>query len=300
MKRKVVNVLYIITGCAICANALSQEAPASPAQHLHHEAAPPPSPPQDHPHHSQSMHSTASNESTHVPPAPPQHELGDMPYDEMAEMMQMDDAHPFGKVVIDQAEWREANSNSEFVWDGKAWLGGDINKLLVRTEGEHVDGNTEEARVEFFWDRVISRWWTLQAGAREDLGVGPSRTWVALGVEGSSPLWFDVEATLYAGEQGRTAARIKVEHDMLLTRRLVLQPELEANLYGKADHERQIGSGLSDVDVGLRLRYEIRREIAPYIGIAWRRLFGDTADFVHDAGEDDSELQFLAGLRVWF
>jgi copper resistance protein B len=147
---------------------------------------------------------------------------------------------------------------------------------------------------------VIGRWWNLQAGARQDFGTGPSRTWAALGVEGLSPFWLEVEATIYAGEQSRTAARIKVERDWLITQRWVLQPELEANLYGKSDPERQIGSGLSDIDVGLRLRYEIQREVAPYVGVSWRKAFGDTASFARSDGKDESNLQLVAGIRMWF
>jgi len=243
---------------------------------------------------------SATSQAQHVPPDPPQHEVGDMSYPEMVKMMEMDDRLRFGKVIVDQAEFRGTDAGDQLVWDAEAWYGGDINKALIRTEGERTGSETEEARVELFWDRVIGRWWTLQAGAREDLGRGPSRTWAAVGVAGRSPLWFEVEATLYAGEQGRTAARIKVERDWLLTQKLVLQPELEANLYGKSDRESGIGSGLSDIDAGLRLRYEIRREVAPYVGVAWRRSFGSTADFARAEGEDASDLQLLAGIRVWF
>jgi copper resistance protein B len=222
-----------------------------------------------------------------------------MSYGEMAKMMEMDDTARIATLLIDQGEWRTSDGESELVWDGKASWGGDVNKLLLKTEGERVGGQTQDARVDLLWDRVISRWWSFQAGARQDFGEGPSRTWAALGVEGKSPLWFDVEATLYAGEQGRTAARIKLEHDLLMTQRLILQPELEAHAYGKSDPERRIGSGLSDIDVGLRLRYEIKRELAPYVGIAWRKSFGRTADLVRADGEDESNLQLLAGIRVW-
>jgi copper resistance protein B len=235
----------------------------------------------------------------HVAPQPPQHSMADMSSAEMVQMMQMDDTATTGKALLDQLEWRHTDSGSAGVWEGEAWYGGDYDKLWLRTEGETVAGTTD-GRVEAFWDRLISRWWNLQSGARQDFGNGPGRTWAALGVSGLAPYWFDVEATVYAGEASRTAARVKVETDLLLTQRLIIQPEAEANLYGKPDPARQLGSGLSDLQVGLRLRYEIRRQFAPYAGVVWQRLFGGTANDALAAGTDPSQVQFVAGLRVWY
>jgi copper resistance protein B len=150
--------------------------------------------------------------------------------------------------------------------------------------------------MEALWNRIVTPWWSTQVGVRQDFGDAPSRTWLAFGVEGLAPQWFDVEAAIYLGEEGRTAFRADVSYDLLLTQRLVLQPEIEADVYGKDDRERGIGSGLSDIEAGLRLRYEVRRELAPYIGVHWVRRFGETADL---AG-DDSEVRFVAGVRAWF
>jgi copper resistance protein B len=150
------------------------------------------------------------------------------------------------------------------------------------------------------WDRIFSRWWSWQAGVRHDFGNGPSRNWLALGVQGLAPYWFDIEATAYVGDAGRTAARLQAEYELLFTQRLILQPEFELNAYGKDDPERQIGAGLSDLQLALRLRCEIRREFAPYVGIVWQRSLGKTADLVRAAGEDPSVLQMVAGVRFWF
>ena len=139
-----------------------------------------------------------------------------------------------------------------------------------------------------------------QAGAREDFASGPPRTWAAVGVQGLAPYWFNVEATFYVGDSGRTAARIKAEYDLLLTQRLIVQPEAEVNLYGKSDPARRIGSGVSDLDAGIRVRYEFRRELAPYVGVAWRRLFGGTADQARASGGGTSDVQLVAGVRAWF
>jgi copper resistance protein B len=184
-------------------------------------------------------------------------------------------------------------------WDGRAWYGNDYDKLMLKSEGQRLDGEYE-GDAELLWDRVVSRWWSLQVGVAHDFGEGPSRTWAAVGVQGLAPYWFEVEATLYVGEEGRTAANFSSEYEMFLTQRLVLQPKLELNLYGKDDVRNGIGSGLSDAELGLRLRYEIRREFAPYMGVLWSRLFGGTADLNRDRGGDDSEVQFVAGVRAWF
>jgi len=235
-----------------------------------------------------------------VPPDPPQQVMGDMSYKDMVSMMQMDDTHRFGKVMLDQLEWRDAQEGSVGAWDAEAWYGGDYNKLWIKTEGERLAGLTLNASSEFLFDRVIARWWDAQAGIRQDFGKGPARTWLALGVQGLAPYWLDLEATMYVGDEGRTAARAKADYDLLLTQRLILQPYAEANFYGKADPRRRMGSGLSDIELSLRLRYELRRELAPYAGVGWFKRFSDTAELARAAGEGTDELQIIAGLRAWF
>jgi copper resistance protein B len=261
-----------------------------------------------------------------------------MPYRGMADTMQMDDTTRFGKVMIDQLEWRDGDTGEgRGAWDVQGYYGGDYNKLWVKSEGnyvsrgDNVSGNTgggagagagavagtgtgtgtgtgsgvgsgagiRDANVEILWNRVISAWWNLQAGGRQDFGPGQSRTWAAVGVQGLAPQWFETEATVYASDEGRTSARLKAQYDLLLTQRLVLQPFAEANLYGRSDPEHQIGSGLSDLEVSVRLRYEIRREFAPYIGLVWLRRFGGAADLARSAGGEASDLELAAGLRVW-
>ena len=226
--------------------------------------------------------------------------MGHMSYATMAELMTMDDTAPLGKVLIDQLDWRAADGADVLAWDAQAWYGKDYDKLRLKTEGARAGGTTEHARVELLWDRIISRWWSTQLGARHDFGESPSRDWLAAGVQGLAPWFFEIEATAYFGDAGRTAARFKAEYELFFTQRLILQPELELNAYGKDDPANRIMSGLSDAQLALRLRYEIRREIAPYIGVAWVRRFGDTADLVRASGEDATDLQALAGIRVWF
>lgn len=232
----------------------------------------------------------------HIPPDPPHEVMGDMSYKDMVSMMQMDDTHLFGKVMLDQLEWRDAQEGAVGAWDAEGWYGGDYSKLWVKTEGERSGGNTRDASADVLFDHVIGRWWDAQLGLRQDFGRGPARTWLAMGIEGLAPYWIDAEATLYVGAQGRVAARLKADYDLLITQRLILQPYGEANLYSKSDPQRQVGDGLSDLELSLRLRYEIRRELAPYLGVAWLKRFGDAAT----AGEGSNELELVAGLRAWF
>jgi copper resistance protein B len=238
------------------------------------------------------------SERDHVPPDPPQTRVHEMAYHEMADMMGMDDRKRFGKVMLDRLEWRDGDPDA-YEWDAAAWYGGDFDKLWVETEGEHID-SSEDARVEMAWDHIVTPWWSTRLGLRWDVGDAPTRTWVAFGVAGLAPGFVELEATAYVSDGGRTALRLSTEYDLLLTQRLVLQPALEINAYGEDDPERFIGAGVSDLELGLRLRYEIRREFAPYLGVNWSKRFGDSAAFARAAGEDPDELALVAGLRAWF
>jgi copper resistance protein B len=226
--------------------------------------------------------------------------MGDMSYKDMVSTMQMDDTHRFGKVMLDQLEWRDAQGGDAAAWDAQAWYGGDYNKLWIKTEGERVAGVTHTASVDVLFDRVVARWWDAQAGIRQDFGRGPARTWLALGLQGLAPYWLNTEATFYVGEEGRAALRLKADYDLLLTQRLVLQPYGEVNAYSKSDAQRDLGSGLSDLELSLRLRYEVRREFAPYLGVGWFKRFGNTAELARAGGEGSDEVQLVAGLHVWF
>jgi copper resistance protein B len=214
--------------------------------------------------------------------------------------MDMADNASLGMLLIDQLEafhGRGANGQS---WEAEGWYGNDENKLWVRTEGERSRGKLEDGDLEAFWNHNIATYWSTQLGARQDLGEGPKRSWAAFGVQGLAPYWFEVEATGYVGASGRTAARLRADYEMLFTQRLILQPEAEINLYGKNDPQRRIGSGVSDVQFGLRLRYEIRRQFAPYIGVNWVRRIGTTADYARQDHQPILDRQIVAGVRLWF
>jgi len=215
-------------------------------------------------------------------------------------VMDMADNAPLGMLLIDQLEaFRDRDAKGQS-WEAEGWYGNDENKLWVRTEGERSRGTLEDGDLEAFWNHNIATYWSTQLGGRQDLGEGPNRSWAAFGVQGLAPYWFEVEATGYVGASGRTAARLRADYDMLFTQRVILQPEAEINLYGENDPQRRIGSGVSDVQFGLRLRYEIRRQFAPYIGVNWVRRIGTTADYARQDHQPILDRQIVAGVRIWF
>jgi copper resistance protein B len=205
-----------------------------------------------------------------------------------------------GMLLFDQLEAVDGRNGNGQSFQLSGWYGQDLNKLWLRSEGDVSHGKIEGGDVEAFWNHAIATYWGTMLGVRHDLGAGPNRNWLAYGVEGLASYWFKLEATGYVGESGRTAARLRANYEVLFTQRLILEPELEFNLYGKDDPARRIGSGLSDVSLGLRLRYEIRREFAPYIGINWVRRVGTTADYARADGQHVFDQQLVAGIRIWF
>jgi copper resistance protein B len=207
-------------------------------------------------------------------------------------------AHSFW--LVDRLEARDVAGDAGAAWRASAWVGGDINRLWLRSEGESVDGRVEHADLEVLGGRAISPWWDLLAGIRHDVGEGPSQTYAALGVSGVAPYKIDVEATAYLGTGGQSAARIEASYDTLLTNRWILQWQVEANLYGKSDPARGVGAGLSTFEAGLRLRYEVTRRFAPYVGLDWERAYGETADLRRADSHDASDLRVVAGIRMWF
>ncbi len=217
------------------------------------------------------------------------------------EMMKENGAQTLAFISFNLAEYQARQGRDGFRWDGEAWYGGDISRVTVKSEGEAVFGSgVEEAEVQLLYSRAVDPYFNLQAGLRQDVGKGPKRTYATIGFEGLAPYWFEVEGALFLSNKGDLLGRLEGYYDQRITQRLILQPRAELDFALQDVPESGIGSGLSTGEVGLRLRYEIVKEFAPYIGIEWSKKFGDTGRFARLAGDDPSVTNFVAGIRFWF
>ena len=207
----------------------------------------------------------------------------------------------FSQVMIDLAEVQIRDGKDSYVWAGESWFGGDLNRLTVKYEGEGVfRERVEAAEFQALYSRAIGPYFNLQAGVRHDIRPTPQRTYAVLGFEGLAPYWFEVEGAVYVSDKGDVLAGLEGYYDQRITQRLILQPRAEFNLSAQSVPEQRTGSGLTDAGLGLRLRYEIAREFAPYVGVSWERKFGRTADFARAAGEGTGGWGFVMGVRAWF
>jgi copper resistance protein B len=225
---------------------------------------------------------------------------GDMEHSRHA-MMAENGAQKIAFISFNLAEYQARKGRDGYRWDGEAWYGGDINRLTVKSEGEGALGEgIEETETQLLFSRAVGPYFNAQAGIRQDFGPGPDRTYATIGFEGLAPYWFEVEGALFLSTKGDLLGRIEGYYDQRITQKLILQPMAEVNLSAQDVPESGIGSGLSDVELGLRLRYEVVKEFAPYVGVEWSRKVGDTARFARAAGDDASKVSLVAGVRVWF
>jgi len=221
----------------------------------------------------------------------------DVPYP--YEVHKMEDDPVLTKFNLEQLEVHDADGSNPITWEAEAWVGKDINKLWFKTEGERTNGETEEFELQALYSRAIDPYWDFQVGARKDFKP-ESRNWGVLGLKGVAPYYFETDVALFVGESGRSALRVQSEYELMLSQKTALSPEIELNFHGKDDEAIGVGSGLSDISLGLRLRHEFKREFAPYVGIEWTKKFGNTADFARDEGEDVSDTQLVLGIKAWF
>ncbi len=207
----------------------------------------------------------------------------------------------FSRIMVNLAEWRARKGRDGYAWEAEGWFGGDIDRLVVKSEGEgDFGGAVEGAEVQALWSRAIGPYFNLQAGVRQDFGPGPSPTHAVIGFEGLAPYWFEIEGALFLSDKGDAAARLEASYDQRITQRLIAQPMAEIELAFQDVPERAVGGGLSGIELGLRLRYEVAREFAPYVGVAWERKLGRTARIARAAGEKASHPAFVAGVHLWF
>jgi copper resistance protein B len=217
---------------------------------------------------------------------------------------QVMDSALHGFALLDQLEIAPNRDGTPIGLDATGWFGGDVNRLWVRAEGEQeTESDAGDVRLELFYGRLVSPFWDALLGLRADQRWGSgtaTRAHLAVGLQGLAPYWFEIEPTVYLSHDGNLSAQLEAEYELLLTQRLVLQPRLETSVAARDDDEFETGSGFTDLELGARLRYELRREIAPYVGVSWHRRLGETADIARRAGEFVSNVSAVVGLRLWY
>jgi copper resistance protein B len=196
--------------------------------------------------------------------------------------------------IMDRLEILDNDENTR-VWEGSFWIGYDINKLYIYSEGESTSDGLESSQNELVYSRAIAAFWDAQIGVAYDKNDDASKTWGEIAISGLAPYYFETRAALLVNGEGNVGLRLEAEYEALLTQKLILTPSLEADLYTKDDPDMHIGSGLSNLEAGLRLRYEFIREFAPYIGITWEKTFGNTRDY-----HPIDETSVMVGVRFWF
>ena len=210
------------------------------------------------------------------------------------------------KFLIDQLEMTVGGGGEGYSWDAQFWYGGDIDKFWLKTEGEGAFGEEfEGVEIQALWSRAIDPWFDLQAGLRQDIGAGPERTHLVLGVQGLAPYWFEVEGAVFLSTEGEVTARVEAEYDLRLTQELILQPKVEVDFSLQDVPELRLGAGITSAEIGARLRYEFFPRggpavIAPYVGVLYERAFGRTEDFRVAEGEDSEGVKLVVGVRTWF
>ena len=240
------------------------------------------------------------------PPPPPKDRAADRFYPPaamdgaVAQLRREHGAAITSKVMTNLAEYQARNGTDGYRWDGQAWLGGDINRFVLKSEGEGTRGEgVEAAELQALYSRAVGVYTDVQVGIRQDFKPH-NRTYATVGFETLFPYWFDVEGAAFLSNKGELLGRIEATYDVRLTNRLILQPRAELNLAAQDTVETRTGSGLSNAELGLRLRYEVRREFAPYIGVSWDRKFGKTGEYARSIGEDSEATSFVVGVRTFF
>lgn len=218
----------------------------------------------------------------------------------------IDDDARHGFLLIDRLEYRDNEGPNTLGWEALGWLGGDVNRLWLNTEGkQRLQGaGGEIERLDVSYGRLIAPFWDLQLGLGtqriDAAGADEERYSVVVGLLGLAPGWFEVDANLRLSDAGGVSANLEAEYELLLTQRLVLQPRFETAVASERASAFGVGEGLNSVALGLRLRYEIRRQLAPYVGLQWTRRYGETADLARAENEAVSDTAWVAGLRLWF
>lgn len=296
MKRILLSGLWLFAHSPLAA--LAQEAES---EHRHHEpvqeatkpeAETPPA--QDHARHRQAATEPTSARTPILPITEADRRAAQPP---AAHAMHGDGVHSY--VLFDRLEWTDSESGA-FAWEAEAWIGTDTDRFWLRSEGEAIRSGSDHAELELLYGHSVSPWWDVLVGLRHQNEGSENRESLAFGIRGLAPQKIEVAATAYVDTSGGTDLRLKLGYDAWLNQRWILHPELEFNAHGRSDPDRGIGAGLATMHAGLRLRYEITRRFAPYIGLEFEQAFGGTADFRRREGESVRDTRLVLGLRVLF
>ena len=250
---------------------------------------------------------TALPAGSAAPPPVPADHYADRDYDKgdmnraRITMMNEQGGQLFYQVMLNLAEIQLYRGQVGYRWDGEAWFGADINRFTLKSEGGgSFSGGFENAEIQALYSRAIDPYFNLQAGVRQDLASRLHQTYGAFGIEGLAPYWFEVSGTMFVSTRGNVLARLEGYYDQNITQRLVLQPRVELNFAAQNTPEEETGVGLVNAELGLRLRYEITREFAPYVGISYDTRVGQSASYAAQEGKPVNNLSFVAGVRLWF
>ncbi len=259
-------------------------------------------------HNPDAMTAESGDEVGSTPaPAPPEDHAADAIYDpaEMAgsrDTLRAENGGSGGSMVLfDLAELQVRQGREGFRWEGEAWFGGDIDRLQIKIEGEATFGGPlEELETQVLFSHAVAPYWNLNLGLRYDLRPDPSRSYAVIGIEGIAPYWFHTSGQLFISDKGDFRFRAEGSYDQNITQRLVLSPRAELNVSAQDMLQIGVGSGFTDVELGLRLRYEVEREFAPYVGVEWSSKLGSTSRYARLRGEEPAATNFVVGIRFWF
>lgn len=231
-------------------------------------------------------------------------EHGNMPIQDRsasANVLSMSDKYKFGAVKFERLEYVKALGEEWLAYEGEMSYGSTYNRVVVKAEGEVASGRLQESETELLWRHAITTFLDTELGVRFDYEREvPNREWLAFGIKGATPYELEGVITAYVGPSGRTALVFKGEYEIALTQTLYLQPSVEVSFHGKDDEEVELGTGLTDTRIGVRLKKEITGQLKPYIGVEWAGKFGKTADYAREDGESRRETRFVAGLSFRF
>ena len=219
---------------------------------------------------------------------------------EDAKHMHAGDTANFHALAFDRLEVLSADGDSHGALEGGFWFGNTYDRFVIKTEGEIEDGQIEASETKFLWRHAISAFWDLDAGVRIDSGVGSDNSWLTLGLSGLMPYWIETDVALQLREDGLVGLSGEFEYDLHFSNRLIAEPGLAFNIYSEDNQQQGLGSGLNDLTLGVRLRYEITRQFAPYIGVEWKGRFGEGKRLARAANQDTHQTSVVAGLRFWF